>query len=85
MVDQFLDLRSADSDDSGCAHHWQIATPAGESSEGHCKFCGATRSFLNYSQRRTMTRNIKTAAPAGAAGAGISAPSASKANNAMQA
>ncbi len=45
----------------GCAHHWQIETPAGESSQGRCKICGATRSFLNYSQRRTITRAPKTA------------------------
>ena len=42
-----------------CAHHWQIATPNGEMSEGTCKFCGATRSFLNSTRPRTMTRNTK--------------------------
>ncbi len=42
-----------------CAHHWQIETPAGESSLGRCKICGATRSFLNYSQRRTMARTVR--------------------------
>jgi len=39
-----------------CAHHWQIETPNGETSEACCKLCGATRSFANYSHRRPMTR-----------------------------
>ncbi len=47
-----------------CAHHWQIDTPNGETSDASCKFCGATRSFANYSPARTMTRGAK--APANA-------------------
>ena len=42
-----------------CAHYWLIETPSGETSRGLCKHCGATRDFLNYSQRRTMTRSVK--------------------------
>ena len=43
-----------------CAHHWQIETPNGETSEACCKLCGATRSFANYSHRRPMTRTVRT-------------------------
>ena len=50
-----------------CAHHWQIETPAGESSLGRCKLCGTTRSFLNYSQRRTMARTVRPPAKASSA------------------
>jgi len=42
-----------------CAHHWQIETPNGETSEACCKHCGATRSFANYSHRRPMTRTVR--------------------------
>jgi len=42
-----------------CAHHWQIETPNGETSDACCKFCGATRSFANYSHRRPMTRTVR--------------------------
>jgi hypothetical protein len=51
----------SDVSDDGCAHHWQIATPNGESSEGTCKRCGKTREFLNYSQRKMMVRSVKSA------------------------
>ncbi len=44
-----------------CAHHWMIETPNGESSTGHCKACGATKAFLNYSQRKILTRSVKPA------------------------
>lgn len=30
-----------------CVHQWMIDPPAGPTSEGHCKLCGATRSFKN--------------------------------------
>jgi hypothetical protein len=49
---------SAGGDD--CAHHWQIETPNGETSEGVCKRCGKTRAFLNYSQRKMMVRSVKS-------------------------
>jgi hypothetical protein len=52
---------------STCAHYWLIETPAGESSQARCKSCGATRAFLNYSQRRTMTRSVKPTAPTASA------------------
>ena len=43
-----------------CAHHWQIATPNGVTSEGVCKRCGKSRAFLNYSQRKMMVRSVKS-------------------------
>jgi len=52
------------SGERSCAHHWQIASPDGETSDACCKNCGATRSFANYSPGRTMTRSAK-APPAG--------------------
>ncbi len=65
MVEQTRDATAINGQSEGvsegCAHHWQIETPAGESSQGRCKICGATRSFLNYSQRRTITRTVKSA------------------------
>lgn len=30
-----------------CVHHWKIATPDGEYSEGVCLTCGATKLFCN--------------------------------------
>jgi hypothetical protein len=45
-----------------CAHHWMIETPNGETSQASCKRCGKTRDFLNYSQRKVMTRSVKPAA-----------------------
>jgi len=39
-----------------------IESPSGETSQGICKFCGATRSFFNSSTGRTMTRGGKPAA-----------------------
>jgi hypothetical protein len=50
----------SDASPDGCAHHWQIATPNGETSEGICKRCGKTRDFLNYSQRKMMVRSVKS-------------------------
>jgi hypothetical protein len=62
MVEQSTDLRIELSapEDVTCAHHWQIETPNGETSEACCKLCGATRSFANYSHRRPMTRTVRT-------------------------
>jgi hypothetical protein len=31
-----------------CVHHWIIEPPAGASSMGICKVCGAEREFQNY-------------------------------------
>ena len=60
-TDLRLDLTSAQdfSVQVTCAHHWQIETPNGETSEACCKHCGATRSFANYSHRRPMTRTTR--------------------------
>ena len=41
-----------------------IETPNGETSEGHCKRCGITKAFFNYSQRKILTRSVKPAANA---------------------
>jgi hypothetical protein len=38
-----------------------IETPNGETSQARCKRCGANRDFLNYSQRKVMTRSVKPA------------------------
>jgi hypothetical protein len=51
-----------------------IDTPNGESSEGHCKRCGKSRPFLNYSQRKVMTRSVKPAAPGAVAPGAAGAP-----------
>jgi hypothetical protein len=66
MVEQRTDLRldlTSTQDFSAqtvtCAHHWQIETPNGETSDACCKHCGATRSFANYSHRRPMTRTTR--------------------------
>lgn len=63
MAQQRAPLTAAQSDVSadGCAHHWMIETPNGESSQATCKRCGKTRDFLNYSQRKVMTRSVKPA------------------------
>lgn len=57
-----LTTAQSDLSSDGCAHHWMIETPNGETSQGRCKICGATRDFLNYSQRKMMTRSVKPAA-----------------------
>ena len=62
MVDPQADTLTLDPEasvDDGCAHHWQIATPNGVTSEGVCKRCGKSRAFLNYSQRKMMVRSVK--------------------------
>ena len=63
MVEQQAETITLDPDasvDDGCAHHWQIATPNGVTSEGVCKRCGKSRAFLNYSQRKMMVRSVKS-------------------------
>ena len=94
MVEQRSDLASSTTTDlppemlpdvDPCAHYWLIETPAGESSEGRCKHCGKSRAFLNYSQRRTMTRSVKPAPPGGhvnaAAASANSSPTATTNGN----
>lgn len=63
MANLRAELTTAPSDvlSDECAHHWMIDTPNGETSEGHCKSCGKKREFLNYSQRKVMTRSVKPA------------------------
>jgi hypothetical protein len=70
MVEQRADLRldlstaqAFTPEAVSCAHHWQIDTPNGETSDASCKHCGATRSFANYSHRRPMTRTVRPPAP----------------------
>ena len=52
---------SVDAESNECAHHWMIDTPNGETSDGHCKRCGTTKAFFNYSQRKILTRSVKPA------------------------
>jgi hypothetical protein len=44
-----------------CEHWWQIESPNGETSQGTCKHCGASRSFSNSSQTRMMARSVRPA------------------------
>ena len=63
MAEQQADTITLDPDETvldDCAHHWQIATPNGVTSEGVCKRCGKSRAFLNYSQRKMMVRSVKS-------------------------
>jgi len=63
LAEQRADTITLESDVStvdDCAHHWQIATPNGVTSEGVCKRCGKSRAFLNYSQRKMMVRSVKS-------------------------
>ena len=61
---------SAEMAASDCAHWWQIESPNGETSEGVCKHCGASRSFSNSTQTRMMARSVRP-------------PASSSNNNAM--
>ena len=63
MAQQRAQMTAAQSDVAvdECAHHWMIETPNGESSQASCKRCGKSRDFLNYSQRKVMTRSVKPA------------------------
>lgn len=40
-------------EDTPCRHHWLIEAPNGETSEGRCKICGATREFINGQMKVT--------------------------------
>jgi hypothetical protein len=59
LAEQLADFASAEAEIDECAHHWMIDTPNGESSPAKCKVCGKTRDFLNYSQRKVLTRSVK--------------------------
>jgi hypothetical protein len=41
------DSRSLDA----CVHHWIVETPTGETSTAVCKWCGASRQFINEASR----------------------------------
>ena len=48
-------------------HHWVIASPNGETSEGRCKVCGSVREFCNFDPRddtRPAPNSIKMRAMA---------------------
>jgi hypothetical protein len=65
MVEQRTETRMTEASlDVECAHHWRIETPAGETSRGTCKICGATRDFANYTQRRATARQVRPPGPA---------------------
>jgi hypothetical protein len=61
LAEQLVDFAPAQIDDEvdDCSHHWMIDTPNGESSSASCKHCGKSRAFLNYSQRKVLTRSVK--------------------------
>lgn len=48
--------------DANCPHYWLIDSPAGETSEGRCKHCGATRTFYNSTQRTNTLRAARAPA-----------------------
>lgn len=49
-----------------CAHHWEIETPNGPTSEGVCRTCGATRDFSNSTPSSAdWTRKRSPSAPKG--------------------
>ncbi len=63
MAEQQADTITLDPENTvldDCAHHWQIATPNGVTSDAICKRCGKSRAFLNYSQRKMMVRSVKS-------------------------
>ena len=41
-----------------CAHHWVIASPAGEMSTGRCKVCGAEKEFPNSAEDYLWERSV---------------------------
>ncbi len=47
--------------EADCRHHWVIGTPCGPTSEGRCKLCGTTRSFLNVFEDVIALREPKAA------------------------
>jgi hypothetical protein len=46
------------SDETGCAHHWVIASPNGETSVGRCKVCGLEKDFPNSADDYLWERNV---------------------------
>jgi len=47
MADKRTAAKEARGARANCRHHWVIGTPSGPTSEGKCKKCGLSRSFLN--------------------------------------
>ena len=47
MTTQVLEKTEVTQEVSVCRHYWVVEPPAGETSGGVCKLCGATRSFPN--------------------------------------
>jgi hypothetical protein len=43
---------------SAHAHHWVIASPDGEFSQGTCKVCGKNRKFPNSAEDNLWSRNV---------------------------
>jgi hypothetical protein len=41
-------------------HHWVIASPNGEYSQGTCKICGKTKKFPNSAEDNLWQRNVPT-------------------------
>ena len=39
-------------------HHWVIASPEGEFSQGVCKICGKTKKFPNSAEDNLWQRNV---------------------------
>ena len=43
---------------AACNHQWMIDTPAGPSSKGTCRQCGAQREFMNYIEGSTWGYDV---------------------------
>ena len=44
---------------SGCAHHWIVESPSGETSKAKCKRCGEVRAFKNWPEVSTSPFRAK--------------------------
>ncbi len=44
-----------------CKHFWLIDPPDGETSQGYCKFCGKTNTFLNSLPSKSFTTDAHIA------------------------
>ena len=43
---------------TACRHQWLIDSPAGPSSKGVCRQCGAEREFMNYIEGSTWGSDV---------------------------
>jgi len=50
VTTQVLEKTEATQEVSACRHYWVVEPPAGETSRGVCKLCGAARRFPNSPQ-----------------------------------